>query len=178
MRASSNFQILVHLIKIAKQTRLQLLNPCMETTWNHWSKNLLESNKKTFMILPKIKSKKFLMIMSQRQNKRMHSIKILMSNLQTIKLILVNIWTASKHLTKLKMRELEKIKAKKSNRLTKVQDAKAWLLSTNMPLNRKNLLRLYSLQIYHQTSKIISSLKKKPCRNLLVCIFFYNKILF
>ena len=130
------------------------------------------------MILPKIKSKKFLMIMSQRQKKRMHSIKILMSNLQTIKLILVNIWTASKLLTKLKMRELEKIKAKKSNRLTKVQDAKAWLLSTNMPLNRKNLLRLYSLQIYHQTSKIISSLKKKPCRNLLVCIFFITKFFF
>ena len=139
---------------------------------------MLESNKKTFMILPKIKSKKFLMIMSQRQNKRMHSIKILMSNLQTIKLILVNIWTASKLLTKLKMRELEKIKAKKSNRLTKVQDAKAWLLSTNMPLNRKNLLRLYSLQIYHQTSKIISSLKKKLRRNLSVCIYFYNKFFF
>jgi 5-methylcytosine-specific restriction endonuclease McrBC GTP-binding regulatory subunit McrB len=130
------------------------------------------------MILPKIKSKKFLMIMSQRQKKRMHSIKILMSNLQTIKLILANIWTASKLLTKLKMRELEKIKAKKSNRLTKVQDAKAWLLSTNMPLNRKNLLRPYSLQIYHQTSKIILSLKKKPCRNLSVCIFFYNKTFF
>jgi len=126
----------------------------------------------------KIKFKNILMITNQRQSMMMQSYLILMWSLQTSKGILVNIWITSKLLIKLRKKIIRHIKVMKNSKLKKGQDVRAWRLSTNMPLSRKNLLRPYSHLIYLQTFKTILSLKKMSFRNLTVCIFFITKNIF
>ena len=60
----------------------------------------------------------------------------------------------------------------KNSKPRKDQDAKAWLLSTSMLHNKKNLLKQFSLQIYLQTLKIILVLSTKNSRNHSVSIFY------